>query len=1253
MIKKFFLSIITLLLFSLQSNAQSISMIGDAVSGWGTDVVMTTTDNVNYTLSNFTFSNGGAKFRQDASWGTNWGANAFPSGTANLNGSNIPVVAGIYDVSFNRTTRAYSFTPVVTGFDAISISGTAGPGLNADTAMLTVDGVNYTLNDCALTAGTLIFRKNNSSAVTWGSASFPSGTATQGGAAMVVTAGTYDISFNKTTGAYTFAFAKIGIIGSATPGGWNTDTLMSTTDGINYILEGLTLITGELKFRQNQNWAVNWGAATFPFGTATLNNVSNIPATAGTYSVSFNKNTGAFSFSAGYPVISLTAAGNTAIDLITIDGENYYINNYSITGGDYLFTQSSNNNTWGTNSFPSGTATLGGDAIPVLTGDYNITFNRITGAFSFNYLTISVIGSATPGGWNADTNLTSTDGVNYSLSGLTLIEGELKFRQNQNWAVSWGTNAFPIGTATLNGSNIPATAGTYSVSFNKNTGAFSFSAGYPVISLTAAGNTAIDLITIDGENYYINNYSITGGDYLFTQSSNNNTWGTNSFPSGTATLGGDAIPVLTGDYNITFNRITGAFSFNYLTISVIGSATPGGWNADTNLTSTDGVNYSLSGLTLIEGELKFRQGNAWEVSWGSSSFPGGTANNSNNSNNIVVSSASNYTVHFNRITGVFYFYDEVNLQVTSTLNLCKGTPATSLSAHVHAVPGSIVKYYTRVGTTTTYTLITTGAPTPSTSLISTRTYYMSQTIGGIEGPKVAMVVNVFGVPTAPTTLTGTAAQGPLVGTTTTATYATSAVTGAASYLWTVPAGVNIVSGQGTTSITVDFENVTAGAGAMGAISVKSVNENGCSSTTAKSMSLTKALPAAPAAIKMTDASLPIPTSGIATALTSFAKYMGTDKVLTLTATPSATASSYVWELPTGVNQLSGGTSNVITVNFLGVTSSNSFNYSTTAGVSTNVLRIGVKARNGVGVSTTNNAALLDPTTTSTAKLLTLKAVKPAAASAVAGQIAGLCGGRTYTYTITDTALASSYTVTAPAGAVVNFTSTLVFTVTYPSVFVINSSTSVPNKSLVITSVNGMGSSASSRTLTLSTAMPAIGTVSGGTTYSSCNQTFSIPSVAGATTYTWTVPTGATIVSGQNTNSVVVNYGTLTGNQTIKVVAANICRVSTAVKSVTLTRGNCPTAKESEINSLLVNEVKLYPNPANNVFNVELNASADAQLEMNVYSMNGSLVSSKNIQLSEGNNTITEDISYLSNGIYFVKFNNTSTNEMIIKKLIKQ
>jgi Secretion system C-terminal sorting domain/PKD-like domain len=612
--------------------------------------------------------------------------------------------------------------------------------------------------------------------------------------------------------------------------------------------------------------------------------------------------------------------------------------------------------------------------------------------------------------------------------------------------------------------------------------------------------------------------------------------------------------------------------------------------------------------------------------------------------------------------------------VTAAVNYCKGTVASPLTASGFA--GNTLKWYTVTTNATTgvntYALIATGAPTPLTTTVGSpsKKYAVSQVLSnGIESPKAIIAVNVLALPTevlgaitstttSATTTTGyaaaTLAVGQYVGTSTTVSYRVPAFADTTlSYYWTVPTGVNIVS-QSDNTLTVNFLNVSSGIGAVGTITVQAQNASGCR-TAVKSIAITKVLPTAPAAIKMTDALLPIPVSGIPAAVTSFAKYMGTSRVVTLTATPSLTATSYVWELPTGVNQLSGGTSNVITVNFLGVTSSNSFNYSTTAAipVSTNVVRIGVKSRNGVGDSTTSNTALVNPTTTSTAKLLTLTAVKPAAVTAVAGQIAGLCGGNTYTYTITDTALASSYSVAAPAGAVVNFTSTLVFTVTYPAGFTVNTTTTIPNKSLVITSVNGMGSSATVKTVTLSTAMAAITTVSGGTTYSSCNQTFSASAVVGASTYTWTVPTGATIVSGQGSSSVVVNYGALTGNQTIKVLATNGCGVSTALKSVTLTSGSCPLVKQSEFNSPLVNEVTLYPNPATNVFNVELNASTDVQMEMTVYAMNGSLVNSKNIQLTEGNNTITEDISSLSTGIYFVKFTNTSSNETIIKKLIKE
>lgn len=53
-----------------------------------------------------------------------------------------------------------------------------------------------------------------------------------------------------------------------------------------------------------------------------------------------------------------------------------------------------------------------------------------------------------------------------------------------------------------------------------------------------------------------------------------------------------------------------------------------------------------------------------------------------------------------------------------------------------------------------------------------------------------------------------------------------------------------------------------------------------------------------------------------------------------------------------------------------------------------------------------------------------------------------------------------------------------------------------------------------------------------------NVSYSVAPVSGATSYTWTVPPGASIVSGQNTTSIVVNFTTGQGN--ITVTANNAC-----------------------------------------------------------------------------------------------------------------
>ena len=229
----------------------------------------------------------------------------------------------------------------------------------------------------------------------------------------------------------------------------------------------------------------------------------------------------------------------------------------------------------------------------------------------------------------------------------------------------------------------------------------------------------------------------------------------------------------------------------------------------------------------------------------------------------------------------------------------------------------------------------------------------------------------------------------------TATPGAASDTAASSYVWTLPTGVVRTDDSGvstdnsttstSTSAFIYVKFTGTGATTPLVINVQSVNASGCTSPMKASASLTRLLPTAPSAITMND-------GNTTTAITSFAKYMGTSTVLRLSATAAATANSYLWELPAGVNRVTAlsqgsvttdltSTDPFIYVNFLGVTLENTDTSVLTP--LTKVLRIGVKSVNGVGNSVTLNSALVNPITSSTAKLLTLSAVAPAAPTALA------------------------------------------------------------------------------------------------------------------------------------------------------------------------------------------------------------------------------------------------------------------------------
>ena len=89
---------------------------------------------------------------------------------------------------------------------------------------------------------------------------------------------------------------------------------------------------------------------------------------------------------------------------------------------------------------------------------------------------IGIIGDATPGAWDDDTDMTQSE-FNphiWYIEGIELTDGEAKFRADDAWDLDWG-GATPVsGETTVAGPNIPVSAGTYDVWFNTLNGRYIF-----------------------------------------------------------------------------------------------------------------------------------------------------------------------------------------------------------------------------------------------------------------------------------------------------------------------------------------------------------------------------------------------------------------------------------------------------------------------------------------------------------------------------------------------------------------------------------------------------------------------------------------------------------------------------------------------------------------------------------------------------------------------------------------------------------
>lgn len=261
-----------------------------------------------------------------------------------------------------------------------------------------------------------------------------------------------------------------GIVGSAANNwGATPDLPFFSTDVAGVLVAYVNLIDGEIKFRENNDWSNNLGDngadGTFESGGA------NIAVTAGSYKVTldFNNNTYTIeNFSLGIVGGAYNNWGATPDFMLEYDQySDVFRGIVTVIDGEMKFRM---NNDWGTNwgdNGADGTLELNGANIQVSAGIYIATVNLNDLTYSLekiDYIWGLVGGAYNNWGATPDAQFTRDWSKPFNevwiLRDVTLIDGEYKFRANNDWGVNYGDNGGD-GTLELNGANLSTSAGTY------------------------------------------------------------------------------------------------------------------------------------------------------------------------------------------------------------------------------------------------------------------------------------------------------------------------------------------------------------------------------------------------------------------------------------------------------------------------------------------------------------------------------------------------------------------------------------------------------------------------------------------------------------------------------------------------------------------------------------------------------------------------------------------------------------------------
>lgn len=600
----------------------------------------------------------------------------------------------------------------------------------------------------------------------------------------------------------------------------------------------------------------------------------------------------------------------------------------------------------------------------------------------------------------------------------------------------------------------------------------------PTVAVTA-NKTSI----CPGENVTFTASNTNGGtspQYSFYLNNGNTALqtGTSNTYSTTTLNNGDSIRVLLTSKLECVTSDTAEADSNSITVRAGTPVKPGSINASVGTEICPGTSQTYS-ISAVAGATSYQ----WTL-------PSGWSGTSTSTSINATAGTSGGTISVKAINGC-------GTGEVETLNITvkPGTPAVpaNITGETAVCPGSSQTYSIAAvtnaseyiwilpsgwsGTSNTNSITVTAGNSGSGSIS-----IQAKNDCGTSAAKTLAVSIKPGTPAQPGTISGTSEICPG----TQQTYSITAITGATSYIWTLPNGW---TGTSTTN------SITVTSGTTGGnVTVKATNDCGTGTEQTLPVSVKAGTPVQPGAFSGSNLVCPNTSE-------------------TFSISPVNGATEYIWTLPSG---------------WTGSSTSESITVTTGQSGSGNIT---VKAKNDCGTGT---AAIYSVSVDKPAPVMTGTVTGPvevcSTATGLVYSIPAITNATTYTWSLPSgwaiTAGEGTRSITVKANSAGGNVSVIAKNTCGESAasanFVVTSITGVPNTPGTITAPN-LPSSA--------ICPPATGIQ------------FNVPAVTGAKSYLWTLPSGWEITSGSGTNAIVVKVNSTaatTANASISVEAINVC-----------------------------------------------------------------------------------------------------------------